>query len=170
MPRFYAVHTLNKHFRNLTQAAFQRYGFAYAELLQQWPSIVGAELADVSRPERLKWPRRADGAEDRGMPGGGTLIVRALHGRALELHYMAPRIMERINGFYGYGAIAEIKVLQGSLPTPPVPHIAPANPDPAKLTALEKRLEAIADDKLRAALTRLGTGALANSGNARKMP
>ena len=108
--------TLNKHFRKLTEASFERYGFAYAELLSQWEAIVGVELAAVSAPERISWPRRNDGEEDRGQPGGGTLVVRAAEGRALELQYMGPRIIERINGYYGYGAVAKLKVLQGKLP------------------------------------------------------
>ena len=162
------MQTLNRHFRTLTQAAFQRYGFAYAELLQQWPVIVGKELADVSRPERLKWPRGAQGIEERGQPDGGTLIVRAQQGRALELQYMAPRIIERINGFYGYGAIAAIKVLQGALPQKSVRQPGLPDLDPDQLGDLENRLEAIADDKLRAALKRLGSRALVGSKSARK--
>ncbi len=155
----------------LTQAAFERYGFAYGELIAQWPAIVGDELAEVSAPERMKWPRRADGDEDRGQPGGGTLVVRVAEGRALELQYLAPRIIERINGYYGYGAVARLKILQGRLPK----QLRPPAEEPAKLddetsAALEARLQDIADDKLREALKRLGGGALAKKAVIRKMP
>ena len=156
------MQTLDKHFRNITQAAFQRYGFAYAELLSRWPAIVGGDLAEVTQPERIKWPRGADGQPDRGQPGSGTLIVRAAEGRGLELHYMTPQIIDRINGFYGYTAIAEIKIIQGKLRQAKPARKQNAPLKGAELADLEARLETIADDKLRSALKRLGTGALAS--------
>ncbi len=165
------METLDKHFRKLTKSAFERYGFAYAELIAQWPAIVGDELAEVSAPERIRWPRKTDGDEDRGQPGGGTLVVRAAEGRALELQHLAPRIIERINGYYGYGAVAKLKILQGRLPKQ-MRRKVPAAPEPDEKTraALETKLQDIGDDKLREALNRLGSGALAKMAAARKMP
>ncbi len=162
------MQTLDKHFRNLTQAAFQRYGFAYAELLSRWPAIVGDALAEVSQPERINWPRGFDGRPDRGQPGGGTLIVRAQEGRGLELHYMAPNIIDRINGFYGYGAIANVKVIQGKLRKAAASRTPQSELGGSELADLEARLETIGDENLRAALQRLGTGALASTAAARK--
>ena len=165
------METLNKHFRKLTAASFERYGFAYAELLSRWEAIVGHELAAVSAPERVRWPRRRDGQEDRGQPGGGTLVVRAAEGRGLELQYMTPQIIERINGYYGYAAVANVKVLQGKLPRKAVtanrtePHL-----DAPSSAKLQSRLETIGDEKLKAALERLGTGALAKLASSRKSP
>ena len=164
------VETLNKHFRKLTEASFKRCGFAYAELLSQWEAIVGSELAMVSAPERIRWPRRGDGEEDRGQPGGGTLVVRAIEGRALELQYMAPRIIERINGYYGYSAVAKLKILQGKLPKQArdARHRETPVLDASSGEALQSKLQAVGDDKLREALGRLGTGALAKLANSRK--
>lgn len=164
------MQTLDKHFRKLTQAAFQRYGFAYAELLSRWPAIVGDALAEVTQPERIKWPRGQDGQPDRGQPGGGTLVVRAEEGRGLELHYMTPQIIDRINGFYGYGAIANVKIVQGRLHRPKLDARRDATLEGVELAKLETRLKTIADDKLRAALKRLGSGALAKTTTGRKSP
>jgi hypothetical protein len=166
------VETLDKHFRKLAAASFERYGFAYAELLTQWPAIVGEELARVSAPERVRWPRRADGSEDQGVPGGGTLIVRAVEGRGLDLQYMTPRIIERINAYYGYAAVSTVKVLQGRLPKQAR---APEASAPLRLgeearQALADKLQSVADDRLRDALERLGTGALAKQDRSRKSP
>ncbi len=166
------METLDKHFRKLTEASFERYGFAYAELLSQWEAIVGAELAEFTAPERIRWPRGNNGEEDRGQPGGGTLVVRAAEGRALELQYMTPRIIERINGYYGYGAIADVKVLQGRLPKQAraARDNAPAPLDAEATEALQSKLESVGDDKLRDALERLGRGALAKLASSRKSP
>ena len=59
------METLTKHFRELTRAAFARYGFAYAEVIARWPEVVGEDLARVSRPDRIRWPKGA-GAEAAG--------------------------------------------------------------------------------------------------------
>jgi hypothetical protein len=149
------MESLARHFRELTAAAFSRYGFAYADLLTQWPAIVGDELARLCEPERIKWPRNS--ADKRG----GTLILRAVPGRALDLQHEIPRIAERINSFYGYGAVGTIKIIQA--PPKAKPQV-PAKPelDPERAEALEAGLQGIADPALKEALHKLGRGALAS--------
>jgi len=38
-------------------------GFATTSLLSEWPSIVGAELAEFTMPDRVVWPKRRQDAE-----------------------------------------------------------------------------------------------------------
>jgi hypothetical protein len=147
------MESLAKHFRDLTRTAFTRYGFAYADLLSQWPAIAGDDVAKICEPERIKWPRNS------GARQGGTLILRAGPGRALDLQHEAHRIAERINAFYGYAAVATVKIVQGELKAKPRPGARPEL-DRARAEALDGRLAAIADPALRAALKRLGEGAL----------
>ena len=150
---------LDKHFEKLTKASFARHGFAYGELLARWPDIVGEGLSRHSQPERIKWPR---GTGETAQKLGGTLVIRAEPGRGLDLQYQSHQIIERINKFYGYGAVTSVKVMQS--------HITSSKPlknkdnslDSATEKALETSLEAIADEKLKQALHRLGAGALAN--------
>ena len=150
------MQTLDKDFRALTRAAFARYGFAYADLITQWPAIVGESLAQWSEPERIKWPR----GQGDGRKQGGTLVIRAVPGRGLDLQHETPRIIDRINSFYGYGAISTVKILQGRLSRrDPPPHpVTELTPEQAK--GLEARLDAVADPGLKEALRRLGTGVL----------
>lgn len=150
------MQTLDKEFRALTRAAFARYGFAYADLVTQWPAIIGEHLAQWSEPERIRWPR--SGADERKQ--GGTLVIRVVPGRGLDLQHETPQIIDRINSFYGYSAIASVRITQGPLsrkagnrPAPPA-----LGPDQAK--ALEARIETVADPGLKEALRRLGTGIL----------
>ncbi len=149
---------LDKHFEKLTKASFARYGFAYGELMARWPEIVGGALAQHSEPERIKWPR---GSGENAQKLGGTLVIRAEPGRGLDLQYQTHQIIERINQFYGYGAITSIKIMQG--------HLAKSKSltnkdniiDDKTEEALELRLQSIADERLKEALHRLGAGALA---------
>jgi len=148
------VDRLDKHFRQLTRGVFSRYGFAYGEVLSQWSAIVGEELGRVSVPERIRWPRAA-GPGGEGRKAGGTMVLRVAEGRALEVQHLVPRIIERINGFYGYQAIGALKILQGAVAAP-----SRAEPEPVPEVAspeLGERVQAIRDEALRRALLRLGT-------------
>jgi len=145
---------LDKHFRKLTRPVFSRYGFAYAEVLGQWSAIVGEELGRVSVPERIRWPR-ATGSSGDGVKRGGTMVLRVAEGRALEFQHMVPRIIERINGFYGYEAVTALKILQGPV-APPTAAKRQAAPE-IRPEVLGAQAEAIHDEALRAALLRLGS-------------
>ena len=145
---------LDKHFRTLAGEAFARYGFAYADLIVQWPAVVGEALAGTSRPERLRWPRASSSPD--GRKQGATLVVRVAEGRALEIQHLAPRIIERINAFYGYHAVAALKIVQGPLPVGPIRQAHP----PARPPACLDLLDGIGDDRLKQALQRLAAGAL----------
>jgi hypothetical protein len=145
------METLSKHFREITKAAFARYGFAEADVVAHWEAIVGSDLAGVSAPDRIRWPR---GAGEEAQKRGGTLIIRAAPGRALELQYEASRIASRINSFFGYGAVAAIKVVQAqALPQ------RPGRPPPLpEKPVCEQELASLDESPLKAALERLGRG------------
>jgi len=68
--------------------------------------------------------------------------------------------MERINAFYGYAAIAAIKIRQAQAPTGK----DAVKPQPAlpatQMAVLDAELAGIGDEALRQALRRLGAGAL----------
>lgn len=149
---------LDKHFEKLTKASFARYGFAYGELMARWPEIVGKALAQYCEPERIKWPR---GSAENAQKLGGTLIIRAEPGRGLVLQYQTHHIIERINQFYGYGAVTSIKIVQGHMPSSKQLINKDNSLDMKTEEALSQRLQSISDEKLKEALHRLGAGALA---------
>lgn len=150
---------LDKHFEKLTKASFARYGFAYGELMARWPEIVGEMLAQHCEPERIKWPR---GAGEVAQKLGGMLVIRAESGRGLDLQYQSHQIIERINQFYGYGAVTSVKVMQGHVTSTKTLKNKENPLDPETEKALDTQLESIADERLKQALHRLGAGALAN--------
>lgn len=149
----------------ITEKAFEKHGFAAASLILDWAQIVGRELASCTRPERLKWPRRIAGststeAEAHGRPGA-TLVLRVDAARALELEYRRAHIVERINGYFGYCAIAEVRLVQEADPSVFTTSEPPRSPGASMRGAtsvpapLPPDLVSIADDQLRDALARL---------------
>ena len=130
-------------------AALGKRGFGEAQLVTQWEAVIGEELAAKLSPERLVFPR--------GERRGGTLRLRVASAFAVEAQHLEPVLIERINAFFGYGAVARLAFIQG----PPLT-AAPAPPRLRKLSAeeqrdIESRVAGVADPELRDALVRLGS-------------
>lgn len=147
------METLGKHFRSLTEAAFKSHGFAQADVLARWPEIVGENISTAARPERIRWPRTGAGAGAGAgkAAGGGTLFVKAMAGRGLDLQQSVPLIIERINRFLGYNAIIAVKIQQSH----EVPAATPITPSAEVLTEAPGGID---EPGLATALQRLGGG------------
>ena len=140
----------------VARTAFRQRGFAQAHILAHWPDIVGATMAEFCAPERLTYPR-AIGAGDNRERDRAILSIRVDGPVALELRHLEPQIIERINAYYGYPAVARLKITQGPLPRKPVD--LKRRFRPLKVEEKEKLsqgLEKIDEPDLKAALTRLG--------------
>lgn len=137
--------------RATVKDAFARQGFAATELVTRWSDIVGAEIAAHCEPDRILWPRPHDGET----PQPGTLLLRVEGPTAVEIQHLARPILDRVNAFFGWQAVAELRLRQAPLPRRER-KAAPPAPDPAELERIAGTLPDIADDKLRAALARLG--------------
>lgn len=154
----------------IAQKAFEKYGFSTAALLTDWAQIAGADLARYTMPERLKWPRGVEtfgevDASGKGRPGA-TLILKVDPARALDIQYKAAQLIERINVYFGYKAVTDLRILQAPVEprgpsaasrTPPVV-AATATTAHAALATAAPALATVTDDKLRAALERMSAG------------
>jgi hypothetical protein len=145
------METLDKHFRLLAKAAFARHGFASEQLFSQWEAVVGPAIGKICLPSKISWPQSA-GESARKI--GGTLVLRAVQGHALELNYENHRIIERVNQFLGYGAIQTVKILQSNNPPKPAKPAAP-QANVQATSAWAAQVNDIADANLKNALQRL---------------
>ena len=135
--------------------SFGRRGFARAEILTRWPEIVGAQLARHAFPERLIAPRGA---------AGGTLRLRVEGGFATELQHLETEVIERINGYFGYRAVARLAMVQGPVPLPPAATRRKAAPlNAAEAAALDRVVASTEDERLRGSLAALGRGVIAKA-------
>jgi hypothetical protein len=147
----------------LTRKAFEKYGFSAASLITDWPAIAGRELAAYTAPERLKWPRAAEPPDEDGNTAnrarhGATLVLRVDGARALDVQYGARQIIERINAYFGYAAVAELRIVQAPVANAAPPARRWANAAPAPAATAE--VAGINDVALRDALARLGAAVL----------
>lgn len=102
----------------LTAPSFRRYGFEHAGLISEWTSIVGKEFAAIAVPERLIWRKVADEVEDGETSASARtakLVLRVDAAHALDVQYRQRQLMERINAFFGYRAVTEIRLVQAPL-------------------------------------------------------
>jgi hypothetical protein len=134
--------------------SFRRFGFVQSSIVSRWSEIVGERYAKVSCPESIKFPagKKASGVM--------TLLVDGAHAPLIQ--HLTPMIIDRVNRFFGYGAINRIVFRQGKPPAPPArpqrPELRPVPKD------LGEGLREIADPELRQCLESLAVQIAASSG------
>lgn len=132
-----------------TRATLVRRGFAQADILSKWESIVGPTLARASSPERMSFNRQHNRE--------ATLKVRVAPGFAPEFTQFEPLIIERINSFFGYKAVGRLNLVQAPIKLPKKPEKR-SLPEPSKseIEDFERQLSHVHDDDLRTRLAHLG--------------
>lgn len=126
-------------------------------LIGSWDEIAGADFADCTRPEKISWPRR--NSEMTGESGGvepGVLTIACEGARALFLTHAQGELIQRINGFFGYPAIRQIRIVQKPVVSQQKYRRKPRALTSAEDARLKTMTGEIEDDKLKAALERLG--------------
>ncbi len=149
-PRRAGLRALAVSLPRVTKRLFGQRGFAQGGLAADWTGIVGSELAAHCRPGKLAFARGAERRE-------GTLTLRVEAPFATEVQHLAPQIMERINGYFGYRAVGRLLLRQVPYNPRAATEAAPQpQPQPEIAPELARRLESVEDPELRAALGRLG--------------
>jgi len=129
-------------------------------LLASWDEIAGEQFAGCSRPERIRWPRQ-DGPDETG--GGfspGVLTIACEGARALFLMHQEAEVIARVNSFFGFRAVSQIRIVQKPVSTATLKRPRPRKLEGEKAKKLAGMMEGITDDKLRLAIERLGTGVM----------
>ena len=153
-PRANRVRPVSDIVPDIGRAAFRRFGFVQSSIVSRWREIVGDRYAAVSSPESIRFPagKRSDGVLN--------LIVEGAH--APMMQHVAPVIVERVNRFFGYQAVARIAFRQGLVQISRAKaRAAPPSLRPIPVE-LGDSLRQVADPELRACLEALARGVAAN--------
>ncbi len=135
-------------------AAFRRFGFVQSSVVTRWAEIVGERYAAISTPESIRFPA--------GKKADGTLALTVASGHGPIIQHVLPEIIERVNRFFGYAAVAKVAIRQGEIirrepeRRPPPSNLRPVPND------LGDSLRDIGDPELRAVLEAMAQG-LANA-------
>ena len=77
-------------------------GQIYSEILDNWRYFVGNELFDISFPKSFKNENKL---------GSSCLTVMVKRGNEVNFEYSKSSIIQKINSFFGYEAVQNIKLV-----------------------------------------------------------
>ncbi|MEM5502223.1 DciA family protein [Ahrensia kielensis] len=121
-------------------------------LITAWSEIVGRDLADMSMPIKVRWPSRAS-EDDAFQPG--TLLVAAEGMAALHIQHQTGEVIDRVNAFMGYRAIARIKLMQKPIEKKkPKKRLKPITEGEKR--KIDRLADGIEDEALKESLKRFG--------------
>lgn len=106
-PRGGSARPVSELVPQIGRAAFRRFGFVQSSVVTRWPEIVGEAHAKVCVPESIRFPP--------GEKADGILQLVVLPAHAPLIQHVIPEIIERVNRFFGYKAVARVKMRQGEV-------------------------------------------------------
>lgn len=142
-----------------------RQGFAGAEILARWETIVGRDIAAIATPQKLGVPPRGTNENPDAEPPRATLTLKIEGAFALEVQHRSAEIVERVNAHLGWACVGVLRLRQGgpALRRPTPARRALAEPAPDDVRRIDAAAAAIDHEDLAGAIRRLGRAALARS-------
>jgi hypothetical protein len=152
--KFSGVRALSQTLNRITNPIFSKRGFVENKIIIDWVLIVGERLGNFTSPRKISFQK--------DKTTGGVLHVDVFDsGMAMEMTYSEPVIIEKIATYFGYKAIAKIKIIQklggGIAAKQPLPERKLSED---KMVDLRGQLDDIDDEDLRKALQGLGVSVL----------
>lgn len=156
-PRGRGAKAIGELMPDIGRTAFRRYGFVQSSVVTRWPEIVGATHSLICAPEAIRFP---PGEKSEGIL---QLVVKPAHAPLIQ--QVLPEIIERVNRFFGYKAVARAKIRQGEV-KPPAGTSRPKPPPSLKPIPMElgDSLRDIGDPELRTVLESLARSLGDNDG------
>lgn len=132
----------------LVRPAYKKRGFAALNINTDWPSIIGEKWAEVTIPEKLVFkPNQRQ---------NGILYLRVQGSSAVLLQHIEPEIIERVNTYFGYKAVARLKMLQGFSHVPEKTPPKKSSPTPEREKRIQALLKETDEGPVKEALMQLG--------------
>ena len=91
------VNTLPRAARGI----LKKNGYNYSEIVSKWRTLVGKNISESSYPKSIRLTKNN---------GNGVLIIGVKRGNELTLEYSKEEIMSKINSYFGYNLIKNIKL------------------------------------------------------------
>ena len=85
--------TLKKHLK--------KGGYNYSNIVDNWTKIVEGKISDFCYPITIKMGKDMK---------NGILVLNVIHGKEMEIEYKKNEIMDKINVFFGYECINNVKL------------------------------------------------------------
>ena len=83
------------------KGTLKKNGYNYSEIISKWSMLVGKDISNCSYPKSIKMKKGNSNA---------TLIIGIKRGDEIQIEYSKKEIMDKINSYFGYKLIDEIKL------------------------------------------------------------
>ena len=77
-------------------------GHNYNTIIENWSNLVGKKISDVCYPKSVKTDKELK---------NGILILNVIHGDQVFVEYSKKEIVDKINAYFGYQFIKEIRLI-----------------------------------------------------------
>ena len=75
--------------------------YNFSNIIDNWVKMVGKDLSDACYPCTIKMGKEMN---------NGTLFLNVIHGNELTVEYGKREIMDKINSFFGFKCIKEVRL------------------------------------------------------------
>jgi len=76
-------------------------GYNYSEIISKWSILVGKDISNCAYPKSIKMIKGSS---------NGTLLLGIKRGDEIQIEYSKKEIIDKINSYFGYKLINEIKL------------------------------------------------------------
>ena len=75
--------------------------YNFSNIVDNWTKMVGKDISNMCYPSTIKIGKEMN---------NGTLILNVVHGNELNVEYGKQEIIDKINSFFGFKCIKEVKL------------------------------------------------------------
>ena len=75
--------------------------YNFSNIIDNWTKMVGKDISDACYPNTIKMGKEMN---------NGILILNVIHGNELNIEYGKQEIIDKINSFFGFKCIKEVKL------------------------------------------------------------
>jgi len=75
--------------------------YNFSNIVDNWAKMVGKDLSNACYPSTVKMGKEMS---------NGTLVLNVIHGNELVVEYAKQEVIEKINSFFGFKCIKEVKL------------------------------------------------------------
>ena len=113
--RAFVPKTIGDSLKKINRDFSNKYGKIEYLIIAKWPKIVGQFFANHSEPDKIS--RIPDGENDTGdVIYSNYLHINVSPVAAVEFQHFKDKIIDKINSYFGYKAISNIRLKQNFIP------------------------------------------------------
>ena len=75
--------------------------YNFSNIIDNWSKMVGKDISNACYPNTVKMGKEMN---------NGTLVLNVIHGNELTIEYGKQEIIDKINSFFGFKCIKEVKL------------------------------------------------------------